>query len=90
FLNSKIIFWYLKQIGHLYSDTGFLVSNQYVERLPIPKISKEKEAKFVNLMDKILKETDENERANLSSEIDKLVYQIYDLSADEIALIENA
>ncbi len=42
-LNSNLIFWYFKQIGHLYSDTGFLVSNQYVECLPIPKITAENE-----------------------------------------------
>ena len=37
FLNSKAIFYYFKHIGHLYSDKGFLLSNQYVERFPIPK-----------------------------------------------------
>lgn len=39
FLNSKAIFYYFKHIGHLYSDKGFLLSNQYVERFPIPKTS---------------------------------------------------
>ncbi len=38
-LNSKIIFFYFKKIGHLYSDTAFLLSNQYVEKFPIPHIT---------------------------------------------------
>ncbi|EAI0230064.1 class I SAM-dependent DNA methyltransferase [Campylobacter jejuni] len=39
FLNSNLIFYYFKNIGHLYSDKGFLLSNQYVEKFPIPKIN---------------------------------------------------
>ncbi|EAL5972897.1 class I SAM-dependent DNA methyltransferase, partial [Campylobacter coli] len=38
FLNSSLIFYYFKNIGHLYSDKGFLLSNQYVEKFPILKI----------------------------------------------------
>ncbi|BAM32993.1 Eco57I restriction-modification methylase domain-containing protein [Helicobacter cinaedi] len=56
-LNSKTIFWYFKQIGHLYSDKGFLLSNQYLERFPIPKITKENQNlvdELVNLVDTIL------------------------------------
>ncbi|WP_442885173.1 TaqI-like C-terminal specificity domain-containing protein, partial [Campylobacter jejuni] len=34
FLNSSLIFYYFKNIGHLYSDKGFLLSNQYVEKFP--------------------------------------------------------
>ena len=89
FLNSKFIYTIMRKFYMGGGIEGEFKTNN-LEKLPIPKISKEKEAEFVNLVDKILKETDENERANLSGEIDKLVYQIYDLSADEIALIENA
>ncbi|MBP3207234.1 MAG: class I SAM-dependent DNA methyltransferase [Campylobacter sp.] len=90
FLNSKITLKFLDIVSAKLDETGWRWLKQNLEKIPIPKISKEKEAEFVNLVDKILKETDENERAKLSGEIDKLVYQIYDLNADEIALIEKA
>ncbi|MBO7370393.1 MAG: class I SAM-dependent DNA methyltransferase, partial [Campylobacter sp.] len=89
-LINPISLWYLEQIYTKLDTTGWTWKKEPMEKIPIPKISKEKEAEFVNLVDKFLNETDENERAKLSGEIDKLVYQIYDLTADEIALIENA
>lgn len=53
-LNSKAIFFYFKKIGHLYSDTGFLLSNQYVERFPIPQIPADKMSEFENLANELL------------------------------------
>ncbi|MFK0381806.1 type IIG restriction enzyme/methyltransferase, partial [Campylobacter coli] len=39
FLNSSLIFYYFINIRHLYSNKGFLLSNQYVEKCPILKIN---------------------------------------------------
>lgn len=95
FLNSRTIFYYFSQIGHLYSDKGFLLSNQYVERFPIPKIdsSNEKTAKtLVSLVEKIilLKEGDPKaDTKKLENEIDELVFTLYGLSEEEIQLISN-
>lgn len=33
--NSKLMKWFLKHIGHVYGDRGFLVSNQYINRFPL-------------------------------------------------------
>nr|MBP3725464.1 Eco57I restriction-modification methylase domain-containing protein [Campylobacter sp.] len=87
-LNSKILDWLFRK-----TSTNNHVNLYELVNLPIPQITPKNQNladEIIKLVDKILKETDENERANLSSEIDKLVYQIYDLNADEIALIENA
>ena len=62
------------------------------------KISKEQEAEFVRLVDKILKIKKQNEIVGddeimlkvLDKELNSLIYKLYDLTADEIALIENA
>lgn len=93
-LLSKLIYWYILQVAADKTGTGDLrIKPQGIVKIPIPQITPKNQIladEIINLVDKILKETDENERANLSSEIDKLVYQIYDLNADEIALIENA
>lgn len=94
-LNSKLLSYFYERkyfASHLQGGAlGF--DTPSVGELPIPQITPKNQNladEIINLVDKILKETDENEKANLSSEIDKLVYQIYDLNADEIALIENA
>ena len=94
-LNSKTIFWYFKQIGHLYSDKGFLLSNQYLERFPIPKITKENQ----NLADELVKSVNqilalkaENSSADtnkLEKDIDNLIYKLYNLSPNDIKIIER-
>ncbi len=62
----------------------------YVEQLPIPKIPKPKQKPFIDLVDKILaaKQQAKNTTA-LEAKIDKMVYKLYELSNDEIAIIEN-
>ena len=53
-LNNKIIEWYLKQIGHQYGKKGFLVSNQYVEQLPIYSATPEQQEPFIEKSDQML------------------------------------
>ena len=40
-LNSKLVDFYVRTYVHEIGDKGFLLSNQYVERIPIPPITKE-------------------------------------------------
>ena len=54
FLNNPLTKWYLESIGHQYSNKGFLVSNQYVNRLPIFPLKLSKQKPFIELADKIL------------------------------------
>jgi adenine-specific DNA-methyltransferase len=95
-LNSKIIDFYVKSYIHLYGDTGFLLSNQYVERIPIPAITSANKGivdKIVDLVDRIiqLKNQDiNNDISNLEREINELVYKLYDLTQDEIKIIEES
>ena len=94
-LNSKLIDFYVKTYVHLYSDTGFLLSNQYVERIPIPQIAKENQAianQIITLVDQILstkKQNPEADKSKLEKEIDKLVYKLYNLTEEEIEIIEG-
>ena len=36
FLNSKIVYFWMKLNVHEYGETGFRLSNQYVEEIPVP------------------------------------------------------
>ncbi|EAJ9524085.1 class I SAM-dependent DNA methyltransferase [Campylobacter coli] len=95
FLNSNLIFYYFKNIGHLYSDKGFLLSNQYVEKFPIPKINSKNQNladELINLADDILKAKEQDKNANaqeLENKINSLVYKLYNLNEEEIKIIEN-
>jgi len=94
-LNSSTILFYAKRVVHQYGFTGFRLSNQYVEIMPIPIVTSQNGvvvAQIEDLVDTIisikkrdsLKDTSRYER-----EIDQLVYQLYDLTDDEITLIER-
>ncbi|WP_228585421.1 class I SAM-dependent DNA methyltransferase [Campylobacter coli] len=95
FLNSNLIFYYFKNIGHLYSDKGFLLSNQYVEKFPIPKINSKNQKladELINLADDILKAKEQDKNANtqeLENKINSLVYKLYNLNEEEIKIIEG-
>jgi hypothetical protein len=53
-LNSQLIAYYIGMITHQYGSTGYLLSNQFVERIPIPKIPKEEQKPFINLVESII------------------------------------
>jgi len=101
-LNSTLIDYYIKTYVHLYSDKGFLLSNQYVEKIPLPPITSQNQSiaqKIEMLVDKILSLTQsedypENKEKQLQvkeyeKEIDHLVYKLYNLTPEEIELIEK-
>jgi len=94
-LNSSTILFYAKKIVHQYGFTGLRLSNQYVEIMPIPIVTSENEMvvrQIEDLVDTlisikkqdVLKDTSRYER-----EIDQLVYRLYELTDDEISVIER-
>ncbi len=95
FLNSSLIFYYFKNIGHLYSDKGFLLSNQYVEKFPIPKINSKNEKlanELISLVDEILVLKEQDKKADTKTQEDKInsiVYKLYNLNEEEIKIIEG-
>jgi len=94
-LNTKIIYEYVNMIVHQYGFAGFRLSNQYVEIMPIPSIMPSNEAianQIEVLVDKILEAKRQNPKADTSpweKEIDELVYRLYDLTAEEVRIIEE-
>ena len=101
-LNSKLIDFYIKTYVHLYGDTGFLLSNQYVERIPLPPITKENQSiadQIIQKVDQILtltqsedydtNQSKQEQAKRLEHEIDQLVYQLYNLTEEEIKIIEE-
>lgn len=70
---------------------GYRYKKVFVEQLPIPQISKSKQQPFIKLVDKIIQaKKDGKDTQDLEAKIDTLVYQLYDLTADEIKIIETS
>jgi len=101
-LNSRLIDFYVKTYVHLYGDAGFLLSNQYVERIPLPPITKENQhiaKQIIQKVDEILSLTQSEDYEispvkqqkveELEKEIDELVYKLYNLTEEEIEIIEG-
>lgn len=91
-LNSQLIKWYLKLIGHKYGKTGFLVSNQYVKKLPIPNVNVSERNEIIDLCKKLInlkQENDGNRHEEIQKELNKKIYDIYHLNSEEIEIIEK-
>jgi len=91
-LNSKVSEWYFKLIG---TTTG-MGTNRWkkykIELLPIKQPSQEQEKQIENLVNQILQNNKEKlqvDNTELEIKIDQLVYQLYDLSEEEIEIVEN-
>ena len=62
----------------------------FFEQLPIPQISKSEQQPFIDLVDKILTAKQQaQDTSALETEIDEMVYQLYDLTDEEVKIIED-
>jgi type II restriction/modification system DNA methylase subunit YeeA len=93
-MNSKIFDWQFKQVG-IFLGHAYEWKKQYVEQVKIPPITASNQPiveQIEALVDKILdaKKTNHAEDTTaLEKEIDQLVYQLYELTDEEIRIIEN-
>ncbi|GAA7715703.1 hypothetical protein HpCOL12_12230 [Helicobacter pylori] len=96
-LHSKLITFAFKTFyaGGGLGESGYRYKKAFIERLPIPQITKSNKPtadKTIALVDKILQAKAKDPKANtqgLEKEIDALVYQLYHLTDEEIKIIEN-
>ncbi|NHB29484.1 class I SAM-dependent DNA methyltransferase [Helicobacter pylori] len=96
-LHSKLITFAFKTFyaGGGLGESGYRYKKAFIERLPIPKITEKNQEladKITALVDKILQAKAKDPKANtqgLEKEIDALVYQLYNLTDEEIKIIKN-
>ena len=91
-LNSKLITWFMHNTA-LNSGMGTPRWVRFtVERLPISNIPATEQRPFIRLVDTILKAKAADPKADTTkqeAEINRLVYQLYHLTAEEIAIVEK-
>ena len=91
-LNSNIMKSYIQSIASLKSGGYYQYSSNILNRCPIPKATSIQQKDIIDLVEKILSAKKDNPQVDtsvLEVEIDKLVYKLYGLSAEEINIIEK-
>ncbi|EDG1893737.1 class I SAM-dependent DNA methyltransferase [Campylobacter coli] len=94
-LNSRLIVYYMQYISSHLGQGAFRWIRQYIEKLPIPKINSKNEKladELINLVDEILKAKEQDKNANtqeLENKINSLTYKLYNLTEEEIKIIEG-
>ncbi len=97
FLNNDFVAFIFKTFyaGGNLGENGFRYKKAFLEKLPIPKInSKNKKLanELINLVDEILKAKEQDKNANtqeLENKINSIVYKLYNLTEEEIKIIEG-
>ena len=91
YLNSKIATYLFSQVGST-SGVGTTRWQAFtMERLFVPHVTPEKVSRMTGLVNRILTAKKANPAIDMSSieqEIDRLVYSLYGLTAEEVAVIE--
>ncbi len=96
-LNSKLITFYFKNFcgGCILGKSGYQYNKHALEKIPIPKITPQNQKladKITDGAEAILETKEKDPKANtqkLEKEIDALVYQLYNLTDEEIKIIEE-
>ena len=92
-LNSKAVFWFYTKTSTQIRGGFVRFIAQYVSQIPIPSIKPEQKVLIGKIVNQILdtKRTDPNADVSaLENEIDQIVYLLYDLTPEEIAIVEAA
>ncbi|MCX6335008.1 MAG: Eco57I restriction-modification methylase domain-containing protein, partial [Bacteroidia bacterium] len=96
-LNSTTIWFYLKQICSVLGDQDkggrLMLQTIYVETIPLPKNLPLIISKIEFIVKDILLKKNHNPNSDtsaLESEIDRLVYELYGLTEEEIRIVEGA
>jgi len=92
-LHSKLINWYVYLFIFAKAIRTMQFDNPTTSKIPIPKKIGEKQQKpFIKIVKEILEKKKENPEADtekLERKIDEMVYKLYGLTAEEIAIVEG-
>ncbi len=96
-LHSKLITFAFKTFyaGGGLGESGYRYKKAFIERLPIPQITEKNQEladKITDYVKQILQAKGKDPKANtqkLEKEIDALIYQLYNLTDEEIKIIED-
>ena len=91
FLNSKLGWWLISKYCTAIQN-GYQLIWKYFGQIPIPNISENRKTDIEKCVCRILSDKKQNptaETIEIEGQIDKLLYQIYELTEEEITIIEG-
>lgn len=89
-LNSKLYWWFFTKNNVSLGSSGVRMLAMFIEVLPIPKVDKKTEKEIVKLVEKVIEGKKVGiDTRELEEEIDKIVYELYNLNENEIKIIEG-
>ncbi|MCG2741320.1 MAG: Eco57I restriction-modification methylase domain-containing protein, partial [Syntrophaceae bacterium] len=89
-LNSKLFTYLFSKTSSEISGGFFRWKHQYMEPLPIFTATDAQQVPIIKSIRKILADPDSPAVPRLEEEIDKLVYELYDLTEAQIAIVEGS
>ena len=99
-LNSSFTFWVFRSFyaGWGLNDTWVRYKKKFLINLPIPKLIEQEQKPFIEKVDKIIEITKiewydyknpPQEQMNLEKDIDVMVYKLYELTYDEVLIVDS-
>jgi hypothetical protein len=103
-LNSRLLFWRLRQMSNVFRGGWITCTKQYFGELPIIIADTTRQDELARLVEQLLaakkrltaakadndKRYYERKCASLDGQIDQFVYDLYGLTKDEIAIVKGA
>jgi pantothenate kinase len=91
--------FYFSFIGIITAGGAYTLKHETIAEFPIKVISNEEQKPLISLVDKILSltssddylqnTTEQSKVGEYEAEIDRMVYKLYDLTPEEIAIVEG-
>jgi hypothetical protein len=90
-LNSNLFTFYLFEQTPKSSNKSYpSFTSELIKNIPIKNISLKEQQPFINLVDKILEAMKQGkDSSEFDNNIDEMVYNLYDLTKDEIKIVEG-
>lgn len=92
-LNSSTIRFYLNLVAETSGMGTSRWINNYVKEFPIPVAANDQQTEIIKTVNQILdtkRTVPDADTSDLENEIDELVYALYDLTSEEIAIVEGS
>lgn len=90
-LNSKVADFYFSLRTARIAGGRMRYTKQFVEQIPVPAISINKQALYINLVNHILEAKKDDTKSNTSlfeRKIDELIYKLYKLTYEDVKVID--
>lgn len=88
-LNSKVLYWYFKNINNEFDLLFPKIKVKEFNSLPLPRVTNKA---IANKVKEILKQKESNKKIDsnkLEDDVDNLIYKMYDLTEEEIKIVEG-